>query len=220
VDAEEAADLRRRARKGSMGEMALELVGYKTVLGVARAQRGEKIAASEAIVRAAMERLRPVLRRALSEPPTPELVAEAAAIGRALVGVPLTRADLRAMTSAIGEVISVQGMAQQWKRGALVATMGLAMLPGDPYLSEQLANMLSDGGLPAEALEHAHAALEREQAFDEDGLARARATKAEILAKLGRVDEARGIIDQLVERRPDDRNASRVRRIVYEKVAN
>jgi tetratricopeptide (TPR) repeat protein len=167
-----------------------------------------------------MERLQPVLRRALSEPPTPELVAEAAAIGRALVGVPLTRADLRAMTSAIGEVISVQGMAQQWKRGALVATMGLAMLPGDPYLSEQLANMLCDGGLPAEALEHAEVALEREQAFDEDGVARARATKAEILAKLGRVDEARRMIDQLLERRPDDRNASRVRRIVYEKVAN
>ena len=208
------------ARGGARGAMATALVGYKTALGVARAMSGEKLAAPDEVVRGVMRRLTGVIERALAGEAPDTLLREADEIGRDLVGVPLTRGQLRALTAAIGEIVSVQGMARAWKRGALVASIGLALLPGDPHLEEQLASVLCDSGLAEDALEHIDDALARASVFDEDGLARAHATRAEILAALGRTAEARSIIDALVARRPRDTNAARVRAVVYEKVAN
>jgi tetratricopeptide (TPR) repeat protein len=219
-EAETAEKYRALARGGATGAMAGALVGYRVVLGLARATRGDAIVNPDDAYAASLASLERLLERARKDEPARVLLDEAYAAGRALIGAPLTLAQLKALTGAVGVAVSLEGMAGSFKRGALMASIGLAILPDDPYLLEQLATMLCDGGVADEAERAIDKALERAGALDEDALARARATKAEILVRLGRADEARAIVDELVAKRPADTNAARVKGLVYEKIAN
>ena len=220
VDHESEDDLRARARGGSMGKMSGALISYRTVFGIARVMAGGKVTAPGAAIDAACARLDGLLKRALADQPPETLVKEAYEIGCTLLGVPMTRADLRVVTSPIGDLVTAQATIAQFKRGALVASLGLAVLPGDPYLEGHLARMLSRSGLLSDALECLERALRRTDALDPDALALARAEKAEIFCKLGRTTEARAIVAGLVKERPDDANVVRVQRIVNEASAN
>ena len=216
---DEAAD-RRRARGGSMGSMADALVSYRTTFGIARVMAGGAVKAPEVAVDAACARLDGLLRRALADQPAETLVKEAYEIGRALIGVPMTRDQLAAVIGPIGKLATERAIATQYKRGALLLSLGLAVLPDDPYLLEQLAAMLSGSGLPQDALICLDKVLRRDLALDADALVRARATKAEVLCKLGRTDEARALVNELYQARPDDENVTRARRIVNDTFAN
>ena len=219
-DRDSEEDLRARAHGGSMGKMAGSLISYRTVFGIARVMAGGKVTAPDAAIDAACARLDGLLKRALADQPAETLVKEAYEIGCTLLGIPMTRAQLRAVTSPIGALVSAQGTASQFKRGALLASLGLAVLPEDPYLEEHLAMMLSASGLVADALECLDRVLRRAGALDSDALVRAGAEKAELLCKLGRTQEARAIVANLVRERPDDTHVVRAQRIVNEATAN
>lgn len=219
-DAESEADLRARAHGGSMGKLAGSLISYRTVFGIARVMSGGKVTSPDAAIDAACARLDGLLKRALADQPAETLVKEAYEIGCTLLGVPMTRAQLRAVTSPIGALVNAQGLGSQFKRGALLASLGLAVLPEDPYLEEQLAQMLSGSGLQADALDCLDRVLRRAGALEPDALVRARAAKAEVLCKLGRTAEARAIVAGLVRERPDDTHVVRAQRVVNEASAN
>ena len=220
VDRESEDDLRAGARGGSMGKMSGALISYRTVFGIARVMAGGKVTAPGAAIDAACARLDGLLKRAMADQPPEMLVREAYEIGCTLLGVPMTRAELRVVTTPIGELVSAQGAASQFKRGALLASLGLAVLPGDPYLEVHLARMLRESGLLSDALECLERALCRSDALDPDTMALAQAEKAGVFCKLGRTTEARSIVAALVRDRPDDVNVVRVQRIVNEASAN
>ncbi len=219
-DHESEHDVCLRARGGASGKMAGSLASYGTVFGIARVVAGGKVIDPAAAVDAACARLDGLLKRALADQPAEMLVKEAYEIGCTLIGVPMMWADLGTVTAPITKLVRAQGDEHQWKRGALLASLGLAVLPEDPYLEEHLAMMLLGSGLLADALESLERVLRRFAAIDLDGLVRARAAKAEILCKLGRTSEARVIVAGLVRERPDDSHVVRVQRIVNEATAN
>jgi tetratricopeptide (TPR) repeat protein len=219
-DSDTAEKYRALARGGAMSGA---LISYKVVVGIARVMRGDAILVPDTAYEKARARLEDLLERAREvdlKTGSSQLVEEADAAGRALVGVPLSGKQLESLTRAVGEAVRAQGSAGGFLRGALMASIGLAILPDDPYLLEQLARMLCDGGVADEAELAIQKALERSGALDDDTSARARATKAEVLVRLGRADEARAIVDALVAARPGDANAVRVKVLVYEKITN
>jgi hypothetical protein len=90
------------------------------------------------------------------------------------------------------------------------------IFPDDPYLLEQLATTLCDGGVADEADAAIENALERAAALDEDALARARATKAEILVRSDAPKRRARSSTRSSLRAPADTNAAHVKGLVYE----
>ncbi len=110
------------------------LVGHRTVLGIARAMRGDAIVVPDDAVRRARASLDALFVRVGAEEPFVDLLRDATAIGDALVGVPLTRAQLGRLTGPIVKAAGEHAAAGEAERGARVVTLGLAVLPGDPNL--------------------------------------------------------------------------------------
>ena len=218
-EAVEATD-RDRARGGSMGKMADSLVSYRTTFGIARVMAGAQVKSPDAAVDLACVQLDELLKRALADQPADTLVKEAYEIGRALIGVPMTRAQLATIIGPIGKLAHERAAASEHKRGALLASLGLAVLPDEPYLLESLACMLAGSGLLSDALTCVENVLRRDMALDDDTRIRARAVKAEVLCKLGRTEEARALADALHRDRPSDAHVLRVHRLVTTSSAN
>jgi hypothetical protein len=209
--------IRERARGGSWGVLDSALVSYRATFSATRAQNGLRLRAPRAATREASVRLAALLERASAGDDLEQLVREARGVGHRLIGVPLTREQLRTLTSLVEQRIEAP---IELVRRSIFVRIALTVLPEDPYLLERLGAMLHDEGRNAEALEVVERALRREGALDDDAQCRARATQARILSAEGRTDEARAIIDAVARQRPSDPYAQRVRRSVYEKVAN
>jgi hypothetical protein len=201
-------------------EEASALVGYKVVLGVARAMSGAPVVSPDAVFGAAMTAVERLLERVRQGEAAGTLLRDASAAGRGLTGVPLTLGQLKALTGAVGTAANLELTKGAYRRAALVASIGLGLLPDDPHLLVHLAAALCAGGVADEADVVLGRALARASVLDPDTLARGRAAKAETLVRLGRAEEARAIIDPLVAERPRDPNAARVRGLVYDKIAN
>ncbi len=135
------------------------------------------------------------------------LLEEARALGASLIGVPMTFDMLNGLTRALMSRAARLANRHAYNDGLKVLDLGLAVLPDDPWLLETKANLLSDVGLPEEALRAVEAALIRDQVLKAEGLLRARSTKAQILAHLGRYREAAALVRNVLQDRPGDARA-------------
>ena len=129
---------------------AESLVAHRTVLGIARAMRGDAVVDPDAAVRrtcAALEELFARVGAAEREGQEEKaeeageregtedaLLREATALGETLVGVPLTRRQLGVLTGTVVHAADHHEAASSSDRARTVARLGLAMLPGDRAL--------------------------------------------------------------------------------------
>jgi hypothetical protein len=114
------------------------LIVHRTVLGVARAMRGDAVVVPDVAVRRTCASLAGLFARAVAagekaKEDEEALLREASALGDGLVGVPLTRGQLGVLTRAVVAAAADGGT------GTLIARLGLAALPGDPRLVALLA---------------------------------------------------------------------------------
>jgi hypothetical protein len=77
------------------------LVAHRMVLGVARAMRGDAIVAPEELVTRTVRELRGLVARKDAGADAQALLAQAERLGEALIGVPLSRAQLRTLREAL-----------------------------------------------------------------------------------------------------------------------
>jgi hypothetical protein len=115
-----------------------------------------------------------------------DLLAEAKAIGEAIVGRPLSRKEMHALISAARDVAMRLTTNGDTDRAMRVLALGLAVLPGDPELMVTAGCALAARGEVDEALRALNAALERDRCLDAEDVARAMRARMELRSRLGR----------------------------------
>ncbi|MBX3230708.1 MAG: hypothetical protein KIT84_00715 [Labilithrix sp.] len=115
-----------------------------------------------------------------------DLVAEARAIGEAIVGRPLARRDMRALVTSAREAATKLAGNGHTDRAMRVLGLGLAVLPGDPELMVTAGCALATRGEADEALRALNAALERDRCLEAEDVARAMRARMELRSRLGR----------------------------------
>jgi hypothetical protein len=115
-----------------------------------------------------------------------DLLAEARAIGEAIIGRPLQRRDMRALVAATRESASRLTQNGDVDRAMRVLALGLAVLPGDPELMVTAGCALAARGEADEALRALNAALERDRCLEAQDVARAMRARMELRSRLGR----------------------------------
>jgi hypothetical protein len=115
-----------------------------------------------------------------------DLLAEARAIGEAIIGRPLQRRDMRALVAATRESANRLTHNGDIDRAMRVLALGLAVLPGDPELMVTAGCALAARGEADEALRALNAALERDRCLEAQDVARAMRARMELRSRLGR----------------------------------
>lgn len=115
-----------------------------------------------------------------------DLVAEARAIGEAIVGRALSRRDMRALVISARDTATKLAANGHIERAMRVLGLGLAVLPGDPELMVTAGVALAARGEADEALRALNAALERDRCLEADDVARAMRARMELRSRLGR----------------------------------
>jgi hypothetical protein len=115
-----------------------------------------------------------------------DLVAEARAIGEALIGRPLARREMKSLVASARDTAQRLTEAGDIDRAMRVLSLGLAVLPGDPELMVTAGCALAARGEADEALRALNAALERDRCLDAQDVARAMRARMEIRSRLGR----------------------------------
>lgn len=116
-----------------------------------------------------------------------DLLAEARAIGEAIIGRPLTRKDLRALVQPARDSATRFASHGDADRAMRVLSLGLAVLPGDPELMVTAGCALASRGEADEALRALNAALERDRCLEAADVARAMRARLELRSRLGSV---------------------------------
>jgi hypothetical protein len=115
-----------------------------------------------------------------------DLVAEARAIGEAIVGRALSRRDMRMLVTAARDTATKLAANGHIERAMRVLGLGLAVLPGDPELMVTAGVALAARGEADEALRALNAALERDRCLEAEDVARAMRARMELRSRLGR----------------------------------
>lgn len=115
-----------------------------------------------------------------------DLLAEARAIGEAIVGRPIARREMRALVTSAREVATKLSANGHIERAMRVLGLGLAVLPGDPELMVTAGCALATRGEADEALRALNAALERDRCLEAEDVARAMRARMELRSRLGR----------------------------------
>lgn len=165
------------------------LVHLRTTMGIGSAR-----AATSALARATEEgtdRLRKRFAKLVSiaegrDETDVDLLAEARAIGEAIVGRPLFRRDMRGLVTAARDAATKLAANGHTERAMRVLGLGLAVLPGDPELMVTAGVALAARGETDEALAALNAALERDRCLEADDVARAMRARMELRSRLGR----------------------------------
>lgn len=164
------------------------LVHLRTTIGVGHARSGATFTRP---AEDGVDRLRKRLAKLVSLTESDsdgdrDLLAEARAIGEAIVGRPLTRKDLRTLVAAPRDVATRLTANGDTDRATRVLALGLAVLPGDPELMVALGCALAARGEADDALRALNAALERDRCLDAQDVARAMRARMELRSPLGR----------------------------------
>lgn len=115
-----------------------------------------------------------------------DVVAEARAIGEAIVGRPLARKEMRSLVGSVRDAANRFASNGDTERAMRVLSLGLAVLPGDPELMVIAGCALATRGEADEALRVLNAALERDRCLEADDVARAMRARMELRSRLGR----------------------------------
>jgi hypothetical protein len=115
-----------------------------------------------------------------------DLLAEARALGEAIVGRALARKEMRSLVSSARDTATRLASHGDTDRAMRVLGLGLAVLPGDPELMVTAGCALAARGEADEALRALNAALERDRCLDADDVARAMRARMELRSRLGR----------------------------------
>lgn len=115
-----------------------------------------------------------------------DALAEARAIGEAVIGRCLTRKEMRALVGSVHDLGARLAANGETDRAMRVLSLGLAVLPGDPELMVIAGCALAARGEPEEALRVLNAALERDRCLEADDVARAMRARMELRSRLGR----------------------------------
>lgn len=114
-----------------------------------------------------------------------ELAMEARGLGEALVGRPLLRRDMKALSASIREVVTRLSTRGDADRAMQVIGLGLAILPSDPDLMVLAGTVLAARGEADEALRALNAALERDRCLEAEDVGRAMRVRLELRSRLG-----------------------------------
>jgi hypothetical protein len=164
------------------------LVHLRTTMGVSSARSGASFART---TDDGIDRLRKRLAKLVSLVESDadaeiDVLAEARAIGEAVVGRPLGRKEMRALVSSPRDVATRLAESGHVERAMRVLALGLAALPGDPELMVTAGCALAARGEADEALRALNAALERDRCLEADDVARAMRARMELRSRLGR----------------------------------
>lgn len=133
------------------------------------------------------KRLAKLVARAESESEDQDaLLTAARSLGDALVGVQLTRRDMRSLAGVVrsaAERLTARGEAHTAVR---VLSLGFAVMPGDPELMVALGCTLAVRGEVDEAMRALDAALERDRCLEAEDVALAMRARLELRSRLGR----------------------------------
>jgi hypothetical protein len=113
-------------------------------------------------------------------------LSEARAIGEALLGRPLARAEMRALVAPARDAGNRLAANGDTDRAMRVVGLGLAMMPGDPELMVVAGCALAARGEVDEAMRALEAALERDRCLDAADVARAMRARLDLKSRLGR----------------------------------
>lgn len=165
------------------------LVHLRTTMGIGSA-RGPASALTRA-TEEGIDRLRKRFAKLVSiaegrDETDVDLLAEARAIGEAIVGRALSRRDMRALVTAARDSATKLAANNHTERAMRVLGLGLAVLPGDPELMVTAGVALAARGETDEALAALNAALERDRCLEADDVARAMRARMELRSRLGR----------------------------------
>ena len=115
-----------------------------------------------------------------------DILAEARAIGEAIVGRPLSRREMRSLVVSVRDAATRLASNGDTERAMRVLSLGLAVLPGDPELMVIGGCALANRGEADEALRVLNAALERDRCLEAEDVARAMRARMELRSRLGR----------------------------------
>src|SRR5262249_5129753 len=115
-----------------------------------------------------------------------DILAEARAIGEAVVGRPMARKEMRTLVGAVRDAATRLATNGDIGRAMRVFAVGLAVLPGDPELMVVAGCTLATRGEADEALRVLNAALERDRCLDAEDVARAMRARMDLRSRLGR----------------------------------
>jgi hypothetical protein len=162
------------------------LVHLRTTMGVTSTRSGAALART---TDDGIDRLRKRVSKLVSVAESDadvDALAEARAIGEALVGRPLSRKEMRALVGSARDVATRLAESGHIDRAMRVLALGLAVLPGDPELMVTAGCALAARGEADEALRALNAALERDRCLEADDVARAMRARMELRSRLGR----------------------------------
>ena len=115
-----------------------------------------------------------------------DIVADARAIGEAIVGRCLARKEMRSLVVSVRDAATRLASNGDTNRAMRVLSLGLAVLPGDPELMVIAGCALATRGEADEALRVLNAALERDRCLEAEDVARAMRARMELRSQLGR----------------------------------
>lgn len=164
------------------------LVHLRTTMGIGSSRSGAALARP---LEEGIDRLRKRVGRLVGMAESDadagiDVLAEARAIGEAILGRPLARKEMRALVAPARDAATRLAAHGDTDRAMRVLALGLAVLPGDPELMVTAGCALAARGEVDEALRALNAALERDRCLDAADVARAMRARMELRSRLGR----------------------------------
>jgi hypothetical protein len=164
------------------------LVHLRTTAGIGSSRSGASLtrATEDGVDRLRKRVAKLVALAETDNDPDVDLLAEARAIGEALVGRPLARREMRLLVVSARDAATRFASNGDTVRAMRVLALGLAVLPGDPELMVTAGCALAARGEADEALRALNAALERDHCLEAEDVARAMRARMELRSRLGR----------------------------------
>jgi len=153
------------ARGGGLGSMASALVDYTKVCVAARGKPADM--ASDDLVRRVGEVFLQAAAKVAAGSAFEPLGQMAYRAGVELIGQAMLYSQIQRLVGLCSMTATQHAVKGNYKLAAEVTLLGLAVLPGEPWLLDLLANLYSDGGLPKAGLACSEEALRRAHVFPE-----------------------------------------------------
>jgi hypothetical protein len=164
------------------------LVHLRTTMGIGSVRSGASLTRAEGDgIDRLKKRLAKLVTSADSDSDSDvDHLAEARALGEALVGRPMSRREMRSLVASARDTATKLAESGHIDRAMRVLALGLAVLPGDPELMVTAGCALAARGEADEALRVLNAALERDRCLEAEDVARAMRARMELRSRLGR----------------------------------